>query len=294
VGVLERGAYAVFADAGRRDASGRYTLGAELAPEQGAGAPGDACADAVTIASQGEKGVSGDTFLARDDFAGKCGGAGAADVMYKVEIPRRSRVTARFTRQEGRHVFVMSRACGDKSAEVACGASVDELAGPGTYFLAVDGAREGAPGRFTFDLRVREVASQEAACRAAPLLVAGQTQTATTAGAGDRFTTSCGGREDAQASADRLHKLVLAKRTHVRISLATPSWDGVLAIRRSCVEAAGSAGPRSAEAACNNDMDDTHHARIDTTLDPGTYFVLVDGHAAGNEGPFTLEYRTVN
>ena len=46
-------------------------------------------------------------------------------------------------------------------------------------------------------------------------------------------------------------------------------------------------------AACNNDADDTHHARVDTTLDPGTYFVQVDGHASGNEGSFTLEYRTV-
>ncbi len=293
VGVLDAGHYAVFADSNERDAAGRYTLSAELAPEQGSVAPGDACADALPLSAAGERAAAGDTFLARDDFAGKCGGTGAADVVYKVEIPRRSRVSARFTRQEGRHVFVLTRACGDRASELACGAAVDELLAPGTYFIAVDGAREGALGRFTFDFRVREVATQEGACRTAPLLVAGQTTSATTTGAGDKFTTSCGGREDTQTSPDRAFRLVLAKRTHVRLALATPAWDGVLALRKACLETSGGSGVRNAEAACNNDTDDTHHSRIDTTLDPGTYFVIVDGHAGGNEGQFTLEYKTL-
>ena len=79
----------------------------------------------------------------------------------------------------------------------------------------------------------------------------------------------------------------------MRLSLATPAWDGVLAIRRTCLEAPGPTGVRGVEAACNNDADDTHHSRIDTTLDPGTYFVIVDGHAGGNEGQFTLDYKSL-
>jgi hypothetical protein len=293
VGVLDPGTYAVFADAPRREANGRYTLLAELAPEQGGGAQGDACADALGLSSQSDRAVTGDTFLARDDFSGKCGGAGAADIVYKVEIPRRSRVSARFTRQEGRHLFVLMRTCGDRATEAACGAAIDELVQPGTYYLAVDGARPDALGRFTFDWRVREVATQEGACRAAVALVEGQVVSGTTVGAGDKFTSSCGGREDMQNSPDRIYRMVLAKRTHVRLTLATPTWDGVLAVRKTCLEPPGASGARAAEAACNNDSDDTHHARIDTTLDPGTYFVQVDGHASGNEGPFTLEYRAL-
>jgi hypothetical protein len=293
VGILDPGTYAVFADGPRRDASGKYTLVAELAPEQGGGVQGDACADALGLSSQSDRNVSGDTFLARDDFAGRCGGAGGADVVYKVEIPRRSRVSARFTHQEGRHLFVLMRTCGDRATEAACDAAIDELVQPGTYYLAVDGARADALGRFTFDWRVREVARQEGACRTAPSLIEGQTVTGSTIGAGDKFMTSCGGREDLQTSPDRLYRLVLAKRTHVRLTLATPTWDGVLVIRKSCLEPSGSGGARAAEAACNNDADDTHHARIDATLEPGTYFVQVDGHASGNEGTFTLDYRTV-
>jgi hypothetical protein len=293
VGILDPGTYAVFADGPRRDTSGKYSLVADLAPEQGGGTQGDACADALGLSSQSDRSVTGDTFLARDDFAGRCGGAGGADVVYKVEIPRRSRVSARFTRQEGRHLFVLMRTCGDRTSEAACGATVDEVVQPGTYYLAVDGARADALGKFTFDWRVREVQAQESACRAAPALVEGQTVSASTAGAGDKFTSSCGGREDLQTSPDRLYRLVLAKRTHVRLTLATPTWDGVLVVRKSCLEPPGNGGARAAEAACNNDADDTHHARVDTTLDPGTYFVQVDGHASGNEGTFALEYKTV-
>lgn len=291
--LLDPGTYAVFADTADRDASGHFALTAELAPEQGTVSPGDACSDAVPLAAAGERGATGDTFLARDDFAGKCGGAGAADVVYKVEVPRRSRVSARFTRQEGRHLFVLLRACGDRSSELACGASLDEVLTPGTYYLVVDGTKEASFGRFTFDWRVREVATQEAACRTAPLLVAGQSVAATTTAAGDKFTTSCGGREEGQSSPDRVYRMVLAKRTHVRLSLATPAFDGVLAVRKSCLEGAGGTGARGVEAACNNDADDTHHSRVDATLDAGTYFVLVDGHAGANEGQFTLDYKVL-
>ena len=293
VGLLDPGTYTIFADGNEREASGRFSLVSELAPDQGSGTQGDACADALTLPSSTSRGESGDTFLARDDFAGKCGGAGAADVVYKVEIPRRSRASARFTRQEGRHVFILMRTCGDRTTELSCGSAIDELVSPGTYYLAVDGARADALGKFAFDFRVREVATQETACRGAPVLVEGQAITSTTASAGDKFTTSCGGREDTQSSPDKLYRMVLTKRTHVRVTLTTPTWDGVLAIRKSCLEPQGTAGARAAEAACNNDAEDTHHARVDTTLDPGTYFVQVDGHSGGNEGAFTLEYRVL-
>ena len=53
------------------------------------------------------------------------------------------------------------------------------------------------------------------------------------------------------------------------------------------------AEPRRAEAACNNDFGDSKHAKIETTLEAGTYFVLVDGDKSKNEGAFTLEYKVL-
>src|SRR6185436_7195139 len=101
------------ADATDHDADGRYTLAVETAPEQGTGVPGDACADAVPL-PRTDPSVQGDTFLARDDVAGKCGGQGAGDVVYRVEVPKRARVTAHMGSQEGQHVFVLTRTCGDR------------------------------------------------------------------------------------------------------------------------------------------------------------------------------------
>jgi hypothetical protein len=264
-------------------------LTAETSPEQGSGGvQGDGCGDALPLRAT-DRSVTGDTFAARDDVAGKCGGARAPDVIYRVDLPARARVSARFEREEGRHVFVVTRGCADRAAEVACGTRIDEVLASGTYFVAVDGQAEGSFGKFTFDWRVREVTGQETACKNPPSLVDGQTVSASTAGQKDKWTTSCGGREEAQSSADRMYKLVLAQKARVRLLLTTPTWDGVLALRKSCVDAGMTA--RVSEVACNNDHEDAHHSKIEQVLEAGTYYVLVDGHAAGNEGAFTLEYK---
>ena len=290
VGVLDPASYAVWADSKDHDTSGHFTVLAETAPELGSGTSGDDCGDALPLRAS-DHSVSGDTFLARDNVGSKCSGGGA-DLFYRIDITKRSRVSAQFTKEEGRHVFVLSRACADRSAEIACGAQVDEVLTPGCYFLAVDGAAADAFGRFEFDWRVRDIGGQEVACRGPQGLVEGQPLTSTTSGSGDKWTTSCAGSESGQASADKIYALTLAARAHVRITLETPSWDGVLALRRGCVD--GGSSSRAAEIQCNNDSEDAHHARIDQILEAGTYYVLVDGHQTGNEGAFTLGYTVVH
>ncbi len=294
-GVLESGGYAVFADSSGRDGEGRFTVVAETAPVQGTGAAGDTCADALPIGASAK--YDGDTFPSRDDVSGSCGGAGAPDEIYRLDLPKRMRLTARVARQEGHHVLVLTRACGDRSGEVACGATIDQVLAPGTYWLAVDGATPADFGRYSLEARFHDVAAQETACKTAPLLQAGTLeQVGTTDGAGDKFTTSCGGREDTQSNPDKIYRFDLAHRANVSLVLTTPTWDGVLALRRSCVDpaTAPAAVAQAAEVRCNNDDNgDTHRAKIDMSLEPGTYYVLVDGHATGNYGPFTLEYRVV-
>ncbi len=300
VGVLDPGTYAVFADGSDPDQQGRYTLDAEVGPEAGSGTTGDACADAVALPPN-DSSIDGDTFNAKDDVAGKCGGTGAADVVYRIDLPKRSRIIARFDREEGApangngdaHIFYLQRTCADKNSEIACGSSVDEILQPGTYFLGVDGAKPDRFGKFTIDWSVRDVSGQENACKAAPPLADGATISGNTSGAGDKFGTSCGG-ERLGVSPDKLYKIVLTSRQRVRLALSTPNWDGVLAIRKSCLDPPGSTSARQAEVACNNDAEDIHHARLETTLDAGTYFVVVDGHRGAQEGAYTLEYHVVH
>jgi hypothetical protein len=290
--VLDPGSYYVFADATDGNAEGHYSLLAEAAPEQGVGVPGDGCADADAIGGSTPS-VQGDTFFAKDDVSGRCGGVGAADVVYRVDVPRKARLAASMTQQDGEHVFVLQRTCGDRASELACGASIDKTVNPGSYFLAVDGASADAFGRFNFEFSLTDVAPRELACKSAALLVDGQSISSTTAGLGRRFSTSCGGNVAAQTASDKLYRISVGARAHVHLALSTTGWDGVLALRKSCLEPDGSSAPRTAEVTCNNDFGDERHSVIDTTIDAGTYFVLVAGHISGNEGPFSLDYRVV-
>ena len=77
--------------------------------------------------------------------------------------------------------------------------------------------------------------------------------------------------------------------------LTTPAWDGVVVLRRSpALDPLPGNGASAAEIRCNNDDNgDTHRAKIDMTLDPGTYYVVVDGRATGNAGAFSLDYHVV-
>jgi hypothetical protein len=290
--VLDPGTYYAFADSADSSEEGKYTISAEVATPGGTGVQGDACADAIPI-GKGDQHIEVDTFEARDDVSGKCGGSGAPDVIYRLDVARRSRVSLRIADSEAQHIAILSRGCGDRAQEIACSAAIDEVLVPGTYYVAIDGAHQDDFGKAAFDIKVRDVGAQEAACKAAQTLADGQTINGTTAGAGDKFNTSCGGREDSQSSPDRIYKIVLPSRQRIRLELATTSWDGVLALRRACVDPPGSSGPRGAEVVCNNDSDDANHSRIEVTLDAGTYYVLVDGHQSGNEGPFSLTYKVI-
>ena len=296
-GILDPGSYTVFADSNDEAADGRFSLDAEVSPDGGGGAQGDACSDAVPLPIV-DSTVDGDTFTAKDDMAGKCGGAGAADVVYRLDLPRRSRVVASFDKQEGisggdGHIFVLQRTCADRASEIACGTTLDEILAPGTYYMTVDGAKPDRFGKFSIDWAVKDVSVQENACKSAPQIGDGQTVSGSTTGGADRFVTSCG-TEHMGTSNDKVYKIVLASRQRVRVALTTPGFNGAVAIRKSCLDPSGASTARQAEVSCNNGAEDSHHSRIETSLEAGTYFIVVEGHRGGQEGTYTLEYKVVH
>ena len=285
-GIFDPGAYTVFADAREREAAGHYTLSLETAPPAGGGVAGDGCGDAVPLLGAGTT-TNGDTFAARDDVAGTCGGAGAADVVYRVDLQRRSRVRASLDGEEANHVLVTWRRCGDRSTEVACGRSIDEVLAPGTYFVGVDGASPDALGRFALQWSVQDLAAQSAACRAATPLVERRRASGTTQGAADRFTTACSGRDTGSSGPDRAFRFTLAARARVTVTVAAQSFDVAVALRRAC----GDDGAGGAEElVCSGDADRGHEVEVERTLEPGTYWVVVDGQTPNDQGPFTVEY----
>ncbi len=293
-GVFDAGTYTVLADARERDSTGRYTLLLETAPPAGSGVRGDGCGDATPLGagSVGASGsVAGDTFAARDDVAGTCGGAGAPDVVYRLEVPRRSRFVASLDGEEAPHVLVVWRLCAERGAEVTCGRMVDEVLAPGTYYVAVDGASAGAFGRFTLGWALKDLTGQGVACGSAPTLVDGRALGANSLGATDKFVTSCGAADASQSGPDRVFKIVLSTRATVRVDVTTTSFDATLALRKACADGSGTTS--DVELGCESDADASHRTSIEHSLDAGTYWVIVDGQSPNDRGPFTVGYRVL-
>jgi len=287
-GVFEAGSYTVFADARERDSAGGYSLLLETAPPDGTGIAGDGCGDALPLGSPSM--VAGDTFAARDDIAGACGGAGAADVVYRLDVAHRSRLSARLENEDAPHVLSAWSRCGDRAGELVCGRTIDDVVSPGTYFIAVDGMSPGALGRFTLDWALQDMSAQTSACATAPALVSGRPTAASSAGAADRFATSCGRTGDATMTGpDRVFRFSLSSRSRVRLAL-TASFDATLELRRACTDLAAG----GAALACEADADSEKHLTMDRVLEAGSYWVVVDGQTPGEQGPFTLDYRILS
>jgi len=290
-GVWDAGVYTVFADGHDRDSTGRYTLRLDTSSPAGSGTKGDGCGDAVALGAGTAGSVPGDTFEARDDLAGSCGGAGAPDVVYRLDVARRSRFVASFEEEEALHLIVLSRRCADRSAEVGCGRTVDEILAPGTYSLAVDGASPDALGRFTLKWALRDLTGQVAACNAPTTLTSGRAVDGSTMGAGDRFAPSCAATDTGASGPDRVFRFVLPVREQIRLVVTAATFDAVVALRRACGD--GSGGPAPPELGCEAETDGSHRVTLGRWLEAGTYWVVVDGRSPNDQGPFTIEYRTL-
>jgi hypothetical protein len=300
-GVFDPGTYTVFADARERDSAGRYSLVLETAPPAGSGSAGDRCSDAIPLAvgAAGHSGnVAGDTFTARDDVAGSCGGAGAPDVVYRLDVPRKSRFVASLDGEEAPHVLVLWGRCGQRASEVACGRTIDEILVPGTYSLGVDGASPEAFGRFTLGYTLHDLTGQGGACGAAPSLVEGHALGATTVGATDKFVTTCGAGDTGASGPDKVFKLSLAARATVIIDVTAPGFDAAVALRKTCADGGtlgggtmGGGTMGDVELACEADADTGHRTSLERPLEAGTYWVVVDGQSPNDQGPFTIKYR---
>ena len=289
---LEPGRYFVFADGfsaleSGPGAAGDYSIDVELAPTSG-GAPGDTCTTALPY--QPGQPVRVDTMRFADDAAGSCGGQGSPDVTYRLDLRSRTRIRATFGEgNEHPPVLYLQSTCGDARSELACvsamsGGAFDQTVSPGTYFLVVDGTDANAFGVANVNLQLDDLGALEQACRSAPMLRPGTQVRADSTSSTDRFQASCGGEA---RSPELIYRLQIRRRSLVRLSSEQTGWDGVIYLRRDCLDAVTELG-------CNDDAGDNRHSLVETILEPGTYFVFVDGYAQGNQGPFTLDVDIQN
>ena len=310
--LLSPGDYVVFADSASSLPDGQFDLETEVAPAEGVRVPGDSCADAAPL-RDGET-LLGDTFAARDDGKQSCGGGGAADLVYRLEVPVRSFLDVSLTSRSAIDaVLSLSRGCGARRHEVACGDELAVAIDPGSWFVTVDGRSKDDLGAFELHAELHDVRQQERECRAPPTITPGKTVEGTTRGAGDGFDPSCGktngpgGLSSAhrglslrptsplvpattsappvESSPDRVYRVVVKEQGVLRAQVSADGWDPVLALRTSCLDAA-----REPERACSAEADQEGKRVVEVAVEPGTYFLVVDGRGADSAGKFRLSY----
>jgi hypothetical protein len=231
--------------------------------------------------------AEGDTFDARDDVLTGCGSAGAADVMFRVDLLRKARFSARIRKEEGKHQIAVQSTCGVIGTELECGNAVDRVLPPGSYWVVVESAAKETFGRFELGYSIQDVAAAEGACSGAVVLTPGRSTTGSISGAGNRFTSSCAGPADLQAGPDRVHKFTLAKRAKVGLQLRADAFQPVMSIRQNCLESSGEMG-------CQVGSGGGRPVEIERVLEPGTYFVVVDGKDVDSAGDYTLDLKVAD
>lgn len=218
-------------------------------------------------------------------LTGRCAEGPAPEQVYLLHVDARSTITASLSSTYDA-VLYLQRTCGDVGSELACnddvgqdtsrselGATLDR----GDYYLVVDGYDQNA-GTYELVVQTAPTPPIEALCGDAAPLTPGRPTTGTTLGQADSFTATCA---DGAHSPDRVYKLHVAARSRARLRL-TGDHDGALYVRSDCTNP-------SSEVACNDDFGDQQHSVITTVLDPGDYYVYVDGFGTSAAGNFTLE-----
>ena len=292
--VVDPGQYFIYSDGftGQGQAEeGNFSVTAELTGAAGGNADGDRCRAPARL-STGES--SADTFEAASDVSGSCGGADGPDVVYELDVRARSRLRVKASESEFAGAMYLQRRCGDASTEVACtaipsslaqaaDATLDALVTPGRYFFVVDGADAGAFGAVKLDVQLDDLQALERTCRGAPLLRPGRTVNGDTNGKQDDFQATCAGNAQ---SPDEVYRVRVTRRSHVRVRMSS-DYDGALHLRRDCADPA-------TELSCNDDAEDNRHSMVEADVEPGTYFVVVDGFRTGSQGSYSLDLEVTN
>ncbi len=216
---------------------------------------------------------------ALDDLSPEgCGGEGGADVIYSATIEERTTIKASVKAPFSTRLYVLSDPCQDE-AVLACGttsATTAEL-DPGTYYLVVDSDAADQTGDFslTVELEASPLPANDT-CDTMEAIDAGQDLvqvSGTTKWGLDQYAGACGG----DGVADVAYSFEATDVNDDLLVTIDATFASVLVLRgQNCVD--------GFQLACS-----TNGTLTIPGLAPGTYYLLVDGVAAEDEGTFTLD-----
>lgn len=237
--------------------------------------------------------VAGNTTSAGSAFSDYCfedsGSQEGPDVMFRVSITKQSllrvdTIGASFDTVVALGAFRYGEfdtfTCSDNYGGAQT-SLLEEEVNPGTYYIIVDG-NFGASGSFTLHVSATLTAASKvtsATQLSLPTSISGDTSTL-----GNVFDSSCGRGGGPEA----VYRFTVATASVIEADTFGSAFDSVLYFRRN---PPGSTSDTYREVDCNdNAAYDVVQSRLYAELNPGTYYVFVDG-AKGGKGRFTLTIR---
>jgi cysteine-rich repeat protein len=257
----------------------------------------DTCAGAIDVSAGGT--FVGSTCAAGNTFTATCGGGAASpDVVHRLVLATSADVTldsvgsdfdAVIHLRSGTTCPGTQLVCDDNSAGGTPGqARIFRNLAAGTYWVVMDGAGAGNRGNYTLNVSVSATPPPvNDACAGAIDITAGGVFSGSTAQAADDHTYSC--TPSATGGRDVWYRFTLAQREVVYLDTVDGNtWDSILQIRSGTCAA-------STAVACADDQcrsySGSYRSQIVQILDPGTYFVVVDGWNTGAAGNFALRFQ---
>lgn len=253
-----------------------------LAPT--APAVGDLCSNAIPISTDGQ--VQNNTLADKaNDLVGGCA-LGYRDVVYTFTLQEAADVTVKLDAGGVGSVSLRS-SCADVNTELRCASDqptflkVRNLA-KGVYYVVVEGAQ---PQSFSLSVLavppvIPTVVSGNDNCQNAYVIPeTGGVYTGDTTGLTPTYAASCG---NSAASRDAAFRLDLTAKHRVVISTADSEYNTVLHVHKGLCTSGG-------DFACNDNANGNATSLLDLQLDPGTYFIIVDGFGASSNGVYFLE-----
>jgi len=242
----------------------------------------------VHVPMIGTRQFLGSTLPATDLHAGTCGGDGAPEVVYEFRLDGQATTVDLEVDAEFAPVMHLRGAeCGGEELACVVGSSLQINLEPRTYHLIVDGDGQGARGDFT--LGVDTMIMPDTCFRAAsiqfePPLVPGccigraELRNDTTQSTSD-FSDDAACGAGSELGKDLFYRFDVAEAVGLEVTLDA-GFDAVVALL------AGDDCDDLSTVDCGQELDVP-------VLQPGTYYLVVDGLGAEEQGPFGMTAKLV-
>jgi hypothetical protein len=241
----------------------------------------DACANPIELAEQDR--VTSSFVGMKDDEALVCGFAGAADLVYAIDIAETSDLEIAANSASGERMsFEVRRSCDNPESSLRCISDAPaqgrlRSVEPGRYFIVVEGPASRAVD-FSLDVAVLPPTDTPLGegCEQAIDLPLGETIDGTLAGRQDLVDVRCGCGSCGLFMRETVFRLTIDERTDVGLTIEGGDARMYYALRSDCSDSA-------TQRSCSDGVPLFERMR---NLEAGEYFVIVE---SAQSAPFTIE-----